>query len=326
MESSGIKPDTLLGSLSGKMAGFLVSSRSDNTSKKYFAGFNRWKSFINTHGFSELPADPIHVALFLTYLIDKHLSHCVVESAYYSIKWAHQLNGYVDPTDNSFVKSLLESSKRINGKPVHKKDPVNSQMLIDLCNMFENSKDLMVIRDLTMILFGYAGFLRFDELSSLCFRDVKIFEDHISIFIANSKTDQYRQGNEILVSKGSSTACPVNMYKRYLSLSGFNSDSDHFIFKPIFKSKGVAKLIYKNKKLSYTAARENVVKRLKSVAPNLNLGLHSLRSGGASAAAKSHVNERCLKRHGRWKSDLSKDGYIEDSFDNRMSVSQNLGL
>ena len=111
-----IKPDTLLGSLSNKMAAFLVGSKSDNTSKKYFAGFNRWKSFINTHGFSELPADPIHVALFLTYL-----SHCVVESAYYSIKWAHQLSGYVDPTDNSFVKSLLESSKRINGKPVHKK-------------------------------------------------------------------------------------------------------------------------------------------------------------------------------------------------------------
>ena len=112
------------------------------------------------------------------------------------------------------------------------------------------------------------------------------------------------------------------MYKRYLSLSGFHSNSDHFIFKPIFKSKGIAKLINKNKKLSYTAARENVVKRLKSVAPNLN----SLRSGGASTAAKSYVNERCLKRHGRWKSDLSKDGYIEDSFDSRMSVSQNLGL
>ena len=72
------------------------------------------------------------------------------------------------------------------------------------------------------------------------------------------------------------------MYKRYLSLSGFHSNSDHFIFKPIFKSKGIAKLINKNKKLSYTASRENVVKRLKSVSPNLNLGLHSLRSAAAA--------------------------------------------
>ena len=116
------------------------------------------------------------------------------------------------------------------------------------------------------------------------------------------------------------------MYKRYLLLSGLDSSSEHFLFKHIFRSKGNAKLIYKNKKLSYTATRENIVKRLKLVAPDLNLGLHSLRSVGASAAAKSDVNDRCIKRHGRWKSDYSKDDYIEDSFDKRMSVSQKLGL
>ena len=90
--------------------------------------------------------------------------------------------------------------------------------------------------------------------------------------------------------------------------------------------KGIEKLIYKNKKISYTAARENILKRLKSVEPNLNLGLHSLRSGGASAAARSDVNERCIKRHGRWKSDLSKDGYIADTFEKRLSVYQDLGF
>ena len=55
-------------------------------------------------------------------------------------------------------------------------------------------------------------------------------------------------------------------------------------------------------------------KKLKSVEPNLNLGLFSLRSGGTSAAAPD-VNERCIKRHGRWKSDVSKDGYIADTFE-----------
>ena len=63
----------------------------------------------------------------------------------------------------------------------------------------------------------------------------------------------------------------------------------------------MCKLIYKNKKLSYTAARESIVSRLKSVSQNLNLGLHSMRSGGATAAANTDVNERCWKRHGRWK-------------------------
>lgn len=326
VESSGVGENNVLRSLAGKMALYIVDSKSENTSKKYFAGFNRWKSFINEHGFSDLPAEPVHVALYLTFLIDKHSSPSVLQSAIYSIKWAHELNGYIDPTSNSFIKFLLESCKRRNGKPVVKKDPVDNIMLRELCSIYQDSSDLLVIRDLTMILIAYAGFLRFDELSSLTCRDIKIYEEYMSIFLSHSKTDQYRQGNEILISKGSSQACPLLMYKRYLGLSSLDVDSDHFVFRPIFRSGGTAKLIYKNKKLSYTAARQNIVKRLKMVAPQLNLGLHSLRSGGASAAAKSDVNERCIKRHGRWKSDLSKDGYIADSFDNRISVSKNLGL
>ena len=72
--------------------------------------------------------------------------------------------------------------------------------------------------------------------------------------------------------------------------------------------KGITKFICKNKKIRYTAARENILKRHKSVEPNLNLnlGLHSVRSGGASAAARSDINER------KWKSDVYKDGYIAE--------------
>jgi hypothetical protein len=71
--------------------------------------------------------------------------------------------------------------------------------------------------------------------------------------------------------------------------------------------------------MRYTAARENILKRHKSVEPNLNLNLdiHSVRSSGASATACSDVNERCIKRHGKWKSDVSKDGYIADTFARR---------
>jgi pyocin large subunit-like protein len=38
-----------------------------------------------------------------------------------------------------------------------------------------------------------------------------------------------------------------------------------------------------------------------------------MRSGGATAAANSDINDRVWKRHGRWKSDSSKDGYVVDS-------------
>ena len=42
-------------------------------------------------------------------------------------------------------------------------------------------------------------------------------------------------------------------------------------------------------------------------------GLHSLRAGRATAAANAGVPDRLFKRHGRWKSESAKDGYIKDS-------------
>ena len=62
--------------------------------------------------------------------------------------------------------------------------------------------------------------------------------------------------------------------------------------------------------LSYTRAREMVLGKLTEVSKGANLGLHSLRSGGATLAANSGINDRCWKRHGRWKSENSKDGYV----------------
>ena len=90
--------------------------------------------------------------------------------------------------------------------------------------------------------------------------------------------------------------------------------------------KGIAKCICKNKKMCYTTAREHILKRHKSVEPNLNLGLHSVRSGGASGTARSDVNERCIKRDCQWKSDVSKDRYISDTFEKRLAVPKGLRL
>lgn len=55
-------------------------------------------------------------------------------------------------------------------------------------------------------------------------------------------------------------------------------------------------------------------------------GLHSLRSGGATAAAKNNVSDRLIKVHGRWKSEFSRDNYIKDSMENKLNVTKNLNL
>jgi len=60
--------------------------------------------------------------------------------------------------------------------------------------------------------------------------------------------------------------------------------------------------------------------------PSEEFGLHSLRSGGATAAANAKVPDRLFKRHGCWKSKNAKDGYIKDDVESRLKVSKSLGL
>ena len=79
--------------------------------------------------------------------------------------------------------------------------------------------------------------------------------------------------------------------------------------------------------ISYTCLREQFKKKLKELGYNPDeFGLHSLRAGGATAAANAGVPDRNFKRHGRWKSENAKDGYVEDSLESRLGVSKKLGL
>ena len=79
--------------------------------------------------------------------------------------------------------------------------------------------------------------------------------------------------------------------------------------------------------LSYTRMREILLHELEGIGLNKrNFGLHSLRSGGATAAASGGVPDRLFKRHGRWKSENAKDGYVKDDLSALLSVSTALGL
>ena len=85
-----------------------------------------------------------------------------------------------------------------------------------------------------MITLCFSGFLRYDEISSIRCKNIIFKDDHLEIKILKSKTDQYRLGNEIIISNGKSFAYPYNLLKKYFLLEDTNSISEHFLFKPIF--------------------------------------------------------------------------------------------
>lgn len=64
----------------------------------------------------------------------------------------------------------------------------------------------------------------------------------------------------------------------------------------------------------------------KIVAPDLAFGMHTLRASDAITAANAvGVSDRCIKRHGRWKADSSKDA-IEGSLEQILLITKKLKM
>ena len=111
-----------------------------------------------------------------------------------------------------------------------------------------------------------------------------------------------------------------------MSIAGVDPGSEQFLFRGIVTTRTGEKLCPSGG-LSYSTLRELFKKKLSELGySSEEFGLHSLRAGGASAAANAGVPDRLFKKHGRWKSENAKDGYIEDSLDARLSVFRQIGL
>lgn len=306
----------------------VFSGKAPSTVKKYSGAFQRWKKWL-TQKFEVdyCPAKPIQVSLYLTYLITKSSTSAPVEEAVNAISWAHQIACADDPTQSEMVKQVLAGAKRMLAHKTTKKEPITPEILSLLVDRFAGEKaDLGDVRVITWCLIGFAGFLRYSELAALKESDILIFPQHMEIFIESSKTDQYRDGAWVVIARTASQICPVNMTERYFSLGEISGSPDQHLFRGITRTKCGIKLRKKGG-LSYTRMRELLLEKIEAIGLNPKLySLHSLRAGGATAAANAGVPDRLFKRHGRWRSEIAKDGYVKDSLAIRLSVTKDMGL
>ena len=179
-----------------------------------------------------------------------------------------------------------------------------------------------------MCFLAFTGFFRIEELLSVQLKDVIFLDTHIDIVLDKSKCDQHREGHIVPIARLDSMYCPVKVLEKFLRLCNVDklSEKDFFIIPRLFSNKN-GQTASRNKGISYTRAREVFLKNLKSFnVESHNYCLHSLRSGGASSAANNNVSDRLISKHGRWKSDKSRDGYIKDSKDSRLQITKSLGL
>ena len=104
-------------------------------------------------------------------------------------------------------------------------------------------------------------------------------------------------------------------------------DCTKYIFRAITTTRNISILRICDKHLSYTRERENIIEGLRNIGiKHKRIGVHSLRSGGATAATNVGVENSIFKKHGRFKSEKIKGSYIHKNLPNKLTVTKSVGL
>ena len=170
-----------------------LGARASSTVRKYRATWLKWRMWaLSKTDVPVIPAQPAYVALFITELANmarvKGLSFSTLEGAAYGIAWAHKMGGLSEsPTDHPLIKMTLDSVKRSLSKPIKPKEPLPLSLIQDIVLHFSSDNALSVIRFLFILLVGYAGFLRTDEILKMKVCDVKIHADHMLVSVPERK-------------------------------------------------------------------------------------------------------------------------------------------
>ena len=78
----------------------VLYSRAPGTVRTYTNGFQRWKKWAVDNNVQPIPANPVHVSLFLTSILEGTSSHHSVRNTTYSIDWSHKVAGLELPSSH----------------------------------------------------------------------------------------------------------------------------------------------------------------------------------------------------------------------------------
>ena len=220
------------------------------------------------------------------------------------------------PTRDSpkLVSAMKKCIRRLT-KPSVPKLPVLRKHLEAMANIAK--LNLKETRDILILVLMFAGLLRESEVVALLANDVWVVKAEKSdtmvlyMVVRKSKTDQYSENATVVVSGyPGSPICPVMLYFRYMALRRNSKLFFHQVPKESLEP------------LATTSPCHIIKAWLKRINVDpTGYGSHSLRRGGATAAAAALVRFHVLKRHGRWKSDTVYL-YIVDGPEEQLGVSQ----
>jgi len=287
----------------------LQSSKAINTVRAYKSDFNDFGLFCAQNDFKSLPSEPKIVSLYLTYLSTKDAKMSTLKRRLVSIGVIHKLKGhYLDTKHPSIIENIM-GIKRRKGSIQKGKKPLlisDLKLIIDVIDE-QNREEIKKLRDRSIILIGFSGGFRRNEIVSLDYDDLDFVSEGLKINIKKSKTDQFGEGSKkALPYFDNFQYCPVVSLKNWIDITKINSGS---LFRRF--SKG-SKLTEKRLTDQTVALLIKEYLQLAGI-DSKNYSGHSLRSGFATSAAESGAEERSIMAMTGHKSTEMVRRYIKEA-------------
>lgn len=275
----------------------MLKGKAFNTLKTYKSGFRPWKSFAKENNLQVFPICKVEFAIFL-------ITKCETGSS-----WA-TLNNYINAAKcflNLFCKDnsgnglvdfqVLHFLKKCSRKPDKKMRPLTKRefdLIIHTHNFGE--KSLLKLRNLTILIFAWIGFLRYDDVSQIKLSNVNIIDDVVKIRLCDAKNDRFKKGQSIVFRLNPVFLSILNDYIALAKMSSLKGDYNVFLFCDI----ALNNCVY-YKRLSYDKMREMLLGLCRVAGVDTaKLGTHSLRIGGCTEASRMGVPDYVIDFYGRW--------------------------
>ena len=287
----------------------LEHSKAANTIRAYQSDFNDFRIFCSKNSFRSMPTDPKIVSLYLTQLSTNEAKMSTLKRRIVSIGVIHKLKGhYLDTKHPSIIENLM-GIKRRKGSIQKGKKPllINTlKVIIDVIDQ-QDKEEIKKLRDRSIIIIGFSGGFRRNEIVSLDYEDLDFVQEGLKINLRKSKTDQFGEGFvKGLPYFDNSQYCPVVSMQKWIEISKINSGA-------LFRRFNKGSTLSENRLTDQTVALL-IKEYLKLVGiDSKNYSGHSLRSGFATSAAESGVEERSIMAMTGHKSTEMVRRYIKEA-------------
>lgn len=298
----------LLTQLGEALHDYAEAGQASSTKRAYgsaWRGFSTWCASVDLE---PLPSEAATVALYLTVRARQSMAVATLALHIAAIRAAHLSAGYQPPAHPD-LDSVWAGIKRTHGRPPRKK---RALLVEDLRRVVARLPDTLTgIRDRAILLVGFAGALRRDELAKLSLPGaqagpirVEFVGQGLEIHLDRSKGDQLGRGAVVAVPFGK-RVCPVAALQAWISAAKITAG-------PVFRK------VDRHGRLGGQALSDKAIANIVKAAVE-RVGLdpaafagHSLRRGLITSANAGGADLAALKAHARHAKAETTIGYIEE--------------